>query len=246
MQRGLGAHWNGVFAPLVDDTGGGVMVAALFRDRFARLLFSAVLLSMMAMPFTALRASAALSAVSAASSVTGGRNITITVKFSSAAYTGGFLVLMSSNSPLIPVPGTLVIPGGQSQASFTVKTGTTSVDTPVTVTAKNGGISVSKVITVKKPYLYRLVVQSTYPEGATGYITAKISGVAPPAGVTIYFSSNRPSIMTVPSSAKIPAGASSVKVSVKPVMVPYDVAVNLSASAAGSKITLPTTVTNGP
>jgi hypothetical protein len=152
------------------------MVATLFRDRIARLLISAMLLSMLAMPFTTLRASAALTAVSSSSSVTGGRNITITVKFSSAAYTGGFLVLMSSSSPLIPVPGTLVIPGGQSQASFTVKTGVTTVDTPVTVTARNGGVAVSKVITVKKPYLYKLVVQSSYPEGVNGSMTAKISG----------------------------------------------------------------------
>jgi hypothetical protein len=222
------------------------MFTTLFRDRVARLVITALLLSIAVLPFTAMRASAAMTAVSAASSVTGGRNITITVKFNSPAYTGGFLVLMYTSNPLIPVPGTLVIPGGQSQASFTVKTGTTSVDTPVTVTAKNGGISVSKVITVKKPYLYKLAVQPTYPEGTTGYITAKISGPAPSGGVTVYFSSNRPSIMAVPASARIPAGYSSVTVAVKPVMVPYDVALNLSASSSGIKITLPTIVTNGP
>lgn len=222
------------------------MFATLFRGRVARLLVTAMLLTLAVLPFAAQRASAGLTAVSSASSVTGGRNITITVKFSNAAYAGGFLVLMSSSNPLIPVPPTLVIPGGQTQASFTVKTGTTTVDTAVTVTAKNGGISVSKVITVKKPYLYKFVVQPTYPEGTTGYITAKISGPAPSGGVTIYFSSNRPSILTVPSSARIPAGYTSVRISVKPVMVPYDVAVNLSASSGGIKITLPTTVTNSP
>jgi hypothetical protein len=62
----------------------------------------------------------------------------------------------------------------------------------------------------------------------------------------VYFNSNRPSILPVPASAKIPAGGTSVTVTIKPVMVPYDVAVNLSATAAGTKITMPTIVKNGP
>ena len=77
-------------------------------------------------------------------------------------------------------------------------------------------------------------------------MTAKISAPAPAGGLTVYFNSNRPSVLPVPASAKIPAGGTSVTVTIKPVMVPYNVAVNLSASAAGSKITMPTTVTNGP
>jgi hypothetical protein len=222
------------------------MSSSIIRSRLIRGFLAAFVLAMLALPFTSLRASAAIERIAAPSSVTGGRSITIRVELDRPAYSGGFLILLYSSSSLIPVPGYIAVPGGQDYGSVTVKTGTTTVDKAVTITAKSGATTVSKVITVKKPYLYKLVVQTTYPEGQTGYITAKISGPAPSGGVTIYFYSSRPSIITVPTSAQIPAGYSSVRITVKPAMVPYNVAVNLSASYSGIKITWPTTVTNGP
>ena len=212
--------------------------------RWTRLVVAVLVLGVMLSPLGTQPASAAVERIASASSVTGGRNITIRIELDQPAYAGGFFVQLFTSSPLIPVPGFIVVPGGQSSASFTVKTGTTSVDTRVTVSAKSGGTTTSKAITVRKPYLYSLVVQSSYPEGVDGKFTAKISGPAPSGGATIYFNSNRPSILTVPSSVKIPAGYTSVTITVGPKMVPYNVAVNLSASYSGIKITKATTVTN--
>jgi hypothetical protein len=207
-------------------------------------MMAVMVLGVMLSPLGTQPASAAVSRIASASSVTGGKNITIRIELDQAAYAGGFFVQLFSSSTLIPVPGYIVIPGGQTSASFTVKTGTTTVDTAVTVSAKSGGTTTSKVITVRKPYLYSLVVQSSYPENVDGKITAKISGPAPSGGATIYFNSNRPSILTVPTSAKIPAGSTSVTIIVRPKSVPYNVAVNLSASYSGIKITKATTVAN--
>jgi hypothetical protein len=222
------------------------MFNSMIHVRPARVLLAAFLLATLALPLTSLRTSAAIERISAPSTVTGGKTITIRVELDQAAYGGGFLILLYSSSALIPVPGNIIVPAGQDYGSVTVKTGTTTVDTAVTITAKSGATIVSKVITVRKPYLYKLVVQPSYPEGKIGYVTAKISGPAPSGGARIYFYSNRPSIITVPSSATIPAGSSSVTISIKPAMVPYNVSVNLSASYSGIKLTLPTTVTNGP
>ena len=212
--------------------------------KWARPLLAVLILGVMLSPLGTQTASAAVSRIASASSVTGGRNITIRVELDRPAYAGGFFVQLFTSSSLIPVPGYVVVPGGQSSVSFTVKTGTTTVDKAVTVSAKSGATTASKVITVRKPYLYSLVVQSSYPEGVDGKITAKISGPAPSGGVTVYFNSNRPSILTVPTSAKIPAGYTSVTITVRPRMVPYNVAVNLTASYSGIKITKATTVTN--
>lgn len=185
-----------------------------------------------------------LSRVTAPSSVTGGREITIRVTLSQVAPAGGMLVLMSSSSSLVPVPRTVVIPGGVTSHAIKVKTGTTANSTSVVLRASSGSVTKSATIIVKEPILSSLSVQSVYRAGGSGKVTVRLSGAAPSGGITVNLNSSRPSILPLPATVKVPAGYQNLTITVDPAMVSTEVTVNVSASYDGRKITRATIVRN--
>ena len=80
-----------------------------------------------------------LSRLAASGSATGGKYITIRAELSGPAPAGGATVQLSSNSSLIPVPSTILVPAGATQQTITVKTVPTRTTTAVTIAARYGG-----------------------------------------------------------------------------------------------------------
>jgi hypothetical protein len=85
-----------------------------------------------------------------ASSVRGGRSVTITVMLSAAAPSGGTVVTLSSSSRVVGVPASVTVPAGATSVTFTATTTTVTKNTSATVTAKTGSSTASTSITVTK------------------------------------------------------------------------------------------------
>src|SRR5262245_60012043 len=80
-------------------------------------------------------------------SVTGGTSSTGTVTLSMAAPPGGLGVFLSSSAAPATVPGSVVVPAGQTSASFPVTTSAVTATTLVTISASSNGTA-SAVLTV--------------------------------------------------------------------------------------------------
>ena len=81
------------------------------------------------------------------STVTGGSSSAGTVTLNMAAPSGGVGVFLSSSSTVATVPGSVVVPAGQTSAGFTATTSAVSATNAVTITAQSNG-SASAVLTV--------------------------------------------------------------------------------------------------
>ncbi len=82
------------------------------------------------------------------SSVVGGTNTTGTVKISSAAPTGGFIVNVSCPHSYVQVPTTVKVPSGATSINFTVGTSQVFSKSSATVSCKAGSTTVTASITV--------------------------------------------------------------------------------------------------
>jgi hypothetical protein len=81
-----------------------------------------------------------LRSLSVQSVIRGGGQGKITVCLNGATATGGATVALNSNRPsILPVPSSIVIPGGKACLSIVVTAANVKSDVPVTITAKRGG-----------------------------------------------------------------------------------------------------------
>ncbi len=114
------------------------------------------------------------------SSVTSGGSVTGTVTLSAAAPSGGIAVaIASSNSALAPVPSSVTVAGGATTANFSIKTGSTTSTSSITLTASSSGITKSATLTVNPTSTSSvpgLVAAYSFNEG-TGTTVADLSGL---------------------------------------------------------------------
>ena len=83
------------------------------------------------------------------STVTGGAGSTGTVTLNSAAPTGGWLVNLSTGAPsLAGVPATVLIPAGQTSATFAITTQLVGPQTQVSIIAQDGNSNKSALLTI--------------------------------------------------------------------------------------------------
>ena len=217
---------------------------AVRASGLARLVVVACLLALVGLPFSTSDAGAAstLTRLAASGSATGGRYVTIRAELSGPAPAGGATVQLSANSPLIPVPASILVPAGATQETIQVKTVPTLTTTDVTITARFGGVTKTRVITVKEPVLSSMYVQSVIRAGGNGRITVRISGNAPEGGIVVNVKSNRPSILPLPGDVTIPAGRHSITLKPAAAMVTTDVFVNVIARQDGMQVVQSTIV----
>jgi hypothetical protein len=85
------------------------------------------------------------------STVVGGAKSLGTVNLTTAAPTGGVVVMLtSSNSSRATVPASVTVPAGASSATFNVATTATNKKTNVIITASYGGLSKSATLTIAR------------------------------------------------------------------------------------------------
>ena len=153
-------------------------------------------------------------------SVVGGTSFTGTATLQSAAPPGGITVrLVSSDTSLVRPPATVFIPGGATDADFTIATSAVSVPTRVTIdpgTESDSGVhqfQVSVVVTppgspTPPPSLSSLTLsQSAIPAGGTVTGTVKLTSPAPPGGAVVSLQGSMEGQVITPPSVTVPAGS---------------------------------------
>ena len=143
------------------------------------------------------------------STVTGGNSSTGTVTLAGPAPSGGVVVKLSSSSPDATLPSTVSISSGGTSANFTIATTPyTGTYTP-TITASEGGVAKTALLTVNPTAVSGLTLNpTTVIGGSTSTGTVTLAGPAPSGGVTVKLSSSSPDA-TLPSTVPIAAGGTS-------------------------------------
>ena len=162
--------------------------------------------------------------------VTGGQSSIGTVTLSKAAPPGGNMVILSSASPWDRVPGSVLVPGGSTQATFMISTSQVAVSTTVTITASSGGDSASASLAIAAIGPQSLTVSPASVVGgtsSTGMVT--LNEPASGNGAVVSLSSNSPNAST-PTSVTVAAGATTATFSIATVAVAAPINATITAA----------------
>ena len=130
-------------------------------------------------------AAGVLGAVSIApTAASAGASATGTVTLSSAAGAGGATVSLNTNSTATFVPGTVVVPAGQTKATFAISTFPVTAATAATITATYGGVAKTATLTVNTAVALNAIAVSpaSVVGGAATTGTVTLSAPAPAGG----------------------------------------------------------------
>jgi hypothetical protein len=155
----------------------------------------------------------------APSTVVGGQPVVGTVYLGSFAPSGGVVVNLTSNNKDAPVPASITVPAGSSSASFTVTTPALTSAVTVTVTASSKGVTETTKLLIQPASVSGVSLAHDSVVGGTPTTGGvSLNGPAPTGGLVVSLTSSA-TAATVPSTVKIPAGATSAtfKVTTKPV-----------------------------
>jgi|GEM_PF-2612195 len=145
--------------------------------------------------------------------VTSGGNATGTVTLESPAPSNGILVTLASNNPHAAVPPSLVVPSGQTSATFPVTTTAVGAAETATITAtSSNAVNTTLNLNPAEPSLGNLANLVINPNpvksGSATTGTVSLAAPAPVGGVRVTLSSANPNA-TVPAQLIIAAGQSS-------------------------------------
>ncbi|MCB1022610.1 MAG: hypothetical protein KDC27_21955, partial [Acidobacteria bacterium] len=174
----------------------------------------------------------------APTAVTGGEPSTGKVTLSAAAPAGGILVNLSSNNANATVPGSLVIPQGQTTGQFTVTTTTVASQQTAQITAASAN-TVNATLTINAPtagqgQIAGLALAPTAVSGgqpSTGTVT--LTSPAQPGGVLVQLSSGSQEA-TTPASITIAEGQTSGQFLVVTLPVVSQKTAQITATSANS------------
>jgi hypothetical protein len=174
----------------------------------------------------------------------GGGSYQGSVQLQGPAPAGGLVAnLSSTDSTLATLPASIAIPEGASSASFSVKTAPVGVRSNASVLAAigpDGTPGSATLILVPAPALSSLIVQpSSVVSGGSVAINVALNADAASA-TSVSLSSSNPSVVPVPASATVPAGASTtfVPVVTGPVSAPTSVTIGASLNGVAQTATL--------
>jgi YVTN family beta-propeller protein len=186
-----------------------------------------------------------VSAVSLVSdSVIGTRSITGAVYLSHPAPTGGAVVTLTSDRPdVAAVPEHVIVPAGDSTAIFSMNTTPVKSATEVVISATQDGDANSVVLTVLPHAVASLALEPARVFGGrTSLGTVTLSDPAPAGGTVVTLTSADLSLVTVPASVQVQAGATTATFPVSTSAVTARVSVPISAAAGGVTLTTLLTV----
>ena len=167
----------------------------------------------------------------------------VQVQLSAAAPAGGAVInLTSSNPAAAPVPASQHAPN-TAWMQFQIQTGQVTSATPVTLTASLNSGQATVQFNVQPPSLKSITLTpASISGGAQGGAIVMLNGQAPAGGAVVDLSSDSPSAMP-PALATIPAGTSSVSISIPTNQVAANTLANISATWNGASVQSPLTIT---
>ena len=182
-------------------------------------------------------------------SVVGGSPATGTVTLTAGAPAGGAIVNLSAASPAVTVPGSVTVAANASSANFPIGTSSVATTTATSISASYNGVTRTAAFTVNPapvapPVLSALTLSRTsVASGRTFSATVKLSAAAPPGGVQVALTSTYTSLIAVPPSVMIAAGATSASITLTAGVARRNTPVMLSANYAGVTKSATITVT---
>jgi Heparinase II/III-like protein/Galactose oxidase, central domain len=137
---------------------------------------------------------------------------TCTAVLSQPAGTGGATVTLSSNSQMLLVPATVVVPAASTSATFIALAGASLTNQTAIITATLGGASLTATLTLvataANPVLSSISCSPTsLNSGATAACTVTLSQAAGSGGATITLTSNAPALTVPPTVSILPGSA---------------------------------------
>ncbi len=175
-------------------------------------------------------------------STTGGKSITLRVKLTAVAGSGGVTVGLSSSDAAITIPATVLVPDGQQDHTFAVSTNPVVSDTSVQVSASSGGCAKGRSVLIKAPILKSLSVQSVMRGGGSGKVTVCMTGPAATALDTSLVSSDTSVLAN--QTITIPVGKGCKSEAVALAHVASDTAIALSVTYGAGQVDGSTVVRN--
>ena len=145
------------------------------------------------------------------STVVGGQGATGTVTLGGPAASTGTTVTLSSSSSSASVPGTVTVPAGQTQTSFSVRSTPVSSPTMTTISATLNGSMMSGSLTINPPAVSSLSFNFNPLNAASGQMTTgtvTLNANAPAGGLVVTLTSTNQNAFPVPPSINIAANTS--------------------------------------
>jgi hypothetical protein len=176
-------------------------------------------------------------------SVAGGASSTGTVTLTGPAPAGGSVVTLASNNAAATAPATVTVAQGATSATFTITTtAVASAVTPV-ITGTLGASSKTATLTVNPPALSTLVASAANVIGGKQVrLTANLGSVAPAGGISVALTSTDNTVLPVPATIAIAAGATSGDVLITTGVVSVDTSITATATLGAVSKTAAVTV----
>ena len=168
----------------------------------------------------------------------------VQIQLSAAAPAAGAVInLTSSNPAAAAVPASVNMPPNTAWMQFQMQAGQVTSSTPVTLTATLNSGQASVQFNVQPPSLKAITLTpASISGGAQGGAIVMLNGQAPAGGAVVDFSSDSPSAMP-PALATVPAGSSSVSISIPTNPVSANTLANITATWNGISAQSPLTIT---
>jgi len=169
------------------------------------------------------------------STISGGAQPQGIVMLNGQAPAGGALVTLTSNSPSVSPPGSVLVEAGGFSASFAIPTSTVTANTTATVTASYAGAAAQAQVTLtpqQPPSSLTLSPTSTTGLGGSSFATVTVASPSSTDQLLQVESSN-PAVASVPSSVMIPAGSTTGGFNIFTSSVSTQTIVTISVSGGG-------------
>jgi uncharacterized protein (TIGR03437 family) len=173
-------------------------------------------------------------------SIIAGSNVTGTVSLNAVARFGGYPVTLTSSALGVSTPLSVLIPQGQTSATFTVTTDAISSNT-VTVTASADSYSQNaafQIYPANTPQLTGLALGVESVQGGQSVTgTLSLSAPVPLGGGMANLTSSNPNFVQVPATVALHFGDSSEPITITTVGVTAQQSATITATFAGSTAT---------
>jgi fibronectin type III domain protein len=150
--------------------------------------------------------------------VVGGQPVQAQVRLNGPAPAGGAIVPLRSSDPrAATVPAEVVVPAGETAATFRVSTVPVEADTLLTLQAGRAGEAGQADLQVLAPPLVELTIEPPVYDGSgrvTG--TVRLGGAAPAAGAVVTLESSDLIDLAVPESVTVPGGSTRATFVIEP------------------------------
>jgi hypothetical protein len=169
------------------------------------------------------------------STISGGAQPQGIVLLNGQAPAGGALVSLSSNSPSVSPPSSVIVAAGSSSASFPIPTSAVTVNTTAAVTASYGGAVAQAQVTLtpqQPPSSLTLDPTSTIGAGGSSFATVRVASPSSTDQILQVASSN-PAVASVPNGVMIPAGSTAGGFNIFTSAVSTQTVVTISVSGGG-------------